>query len=80
MSKYTPSVIKNNQIKENFIKNVRALIYKAEKGKIHPHLVKEEIKPIVDTLKSKIDNFENTLGTGKENILLISEEANKSLK
>lgn len=80
MSKYTPSVIKNNQIKENFIKNVRALIYKVEKGKIHPHLVKEEIKPIVDTLKSKIDNFENTLGTGKENILLISEEANKSLK
>lgn len=80
MFKYTPSVIKNNQIKEKFIKNVRALIYKVEKGKIHPRLVKEEIKPVVDTLKSKIDDFENTLGTGKENILLISEEANKSLK
>lgn len=33
MSKYTPSVIKNNQIKENFIKNVRALIYKVKKEK-----------------------------------------------
>ena len=80
MSKYSPSVVKNNQIKEDFIKNVRALIYKVEKGRVHAHLNKDEIKPVVDALKAKVDDFENTLGTGKENILLISEEANKSLK
>lgn len=80
MSKYSPSVVKNNQIKEDFIKNVRALIYKVEKGRVHAHLNKDEIKPVVDTLKTKVDDFENTLGTGKENILLISEEANKLLK
>lgn len=80
MFKYHPSVVKNNQIKEDFLKSAKALIYKVERGKINPNLSKDEIKEIFDNLKTKIDKFENTLGTGKENILLISNEANKTLK
>lgn len=79
MVKYVPSLSKNNKLLDEFTKSYHALIYKVEKGKVHSHLDRESIKPIISSLNEAVNNLESTLGTGKENIDQIYEAATKAL-
>lgn len=80
MAKYVPSIEKNNQLKSDFIKSFKNLIYKVEKGKKHSHLESDSIKPIVESLKESLSNFEDCLGTGEENVYQLYLESSNSLK
>lgn len=79
-NRYTPSLKKNNELRDEFTKSYKALIYKIEKGKVHPHLDQEELKPIVEELKTNLDGLTNSYGTGKENINDIYGNAKERLK
>lgn len=72
MRKYIPSIFENNQLKENYIAQTNALIWKTEKGKINPHLNVEEVKNSLASLKESLQKLDNSLGTGKENVLPLS--------
>ena len=80
MKKYSPSINKNNQIREEFVKEFNSVLYNAEKGKVHPHINKDELKPILNSLRENLDDLSATLGTGEEDILNIAEESKKALK
>lgn len=80
MSKYVPSIAKNNELKEEFSKSLNALIYKAERGKINSHIDEKAIKPIIASLKDCLDEFQNALGTGQENVYALYTESTNCLK
>lgn len=80
MSKYIPTLEKNNRLKEEFSKQFASLLYKVENGKIHSHLDKESITPLIDSLKKYLVRFNNSVGTGKENVRDISIAAKEALK
>ena len=79
MKKYSPSINKNNQIKEDFLKEFNTVLYYAEKGKLHPHIDREELKPILSSLRAELEDFASTLGTGDEDVLDTSVECTKAL-
>lgn len=80
MRKYIPSISENNQLKENYLAQANALIWKTEKGKINPHLNVEEVKNSFASLKESLQKLDNSLGTGKENVLPLSLKADSALK
>lgn len=80
MSKYVSSIAKNNELKEEFSKSLNALIYKAERGRINSHIDEDEIKPIIASLKECLDDFQNALGTGQENVYALYVESTNCLK
>lgn len=80
MRKYVPSISENNQLKENYLAQANALIWKTEKGKINPHLNAEEVKNSFVSLKESLQKLDNSLGTGKENVLPLSLKADSALK
>ena len=79
MKKYKPSIANNNQLKKEFVKNAKSVLYKVEKGKINPNLDKDSIKPIIDSLNETIEKLENSIGTGEENIYPTYENSLKAL-
>ena len=80
MRKYIPSISENNQLKEKYLAQANALIWKTEKGKINPHLNVEEVKNSFASLKESLQKLDNSLGTGKENVLPLSLKADSALK
>ena len=68
MKKYKPTIANNNELKNDFLKNTKSVLYKVEKGKINPNLDKESIRPIIDSLNETIEKLETAIGTGEENI------------
>lgn len=76
----SPSLKKNNELKESFIKSYNATIYKIEKRKVHNHLNNDELDFICNELKSNLENFNNSLGTGKEDIKNLHDNCVKKLK
>ena len=47
MKKYKPSVKANNELKEEVVKELKAIIYKLEKGKFDDSLDKETVENII---------------------------------
>lgn len=79
MKKYKPSIANNNELKNEFLKNAKSVLYKVEKGKINPNLDNDSIKPIIDSLNETINKLENAIGTGEENIYPSYENSLKAL-
>jgi len=79
MKKYKPSIANNNELKNEFLKKSKSVLYKVEKGKINPNLDKDSIKPIIDSLNESINKLENAIGTGEENIYPSYEASLKTL-
>lgn len=79
MKKYKPSIANNNELKKEFLKSAKSVLYKVEKGKINPNLDKDSIKPIIDSLNETIEKLENSIGTGEENIYPTYENSLKAL-
>lgn len=79
MKKYKPSIANNNELKNDFLKSAKSVLYKVEKGKTNPNLDNDSIKPIIDSLNEVIDKLENAIGTGEENIYPSYENSLKAL-
>ena len=78
--KYKPSVKTNNEIKENFVKELNATIYKLEKGRFDDSLDSETISDIAKQLREALSALDSAICTGEENIWFIAEEAKRLLK
>ena len=78
--KYKPSVKANNELKEEAVKELKAIIYKMEKGRFDESLDKETIESIIKEVKSATEGLEYSIGTGEENVLAISEDAKRQIK
>ena len=78
--KYKPSVKANNELKEEAVKELKAIIYKLEKGKFDESLDKETVENIIKDIKSATEGLEYSIGTGDENVYAIAEDAKKQIK
>ena len=81
--KYTPSIKNNNQLKQKAVDELKALIYRLERGKYESEADADAIARIADELKYDTEALENTVGTGEENVLSIFDkiiELTKELK
>lgn len=68
MKKYSPSVKSNNQLREKAVAEVKALIYKLERGRYDSDLAQDAVLSLIADLKENVDSLENTVGLGTENI------------
>ena len=80
MKKYKPSVKTNNELKEEAVKELKAIIYKLEKGKFDDSLDKETVENIIGDIKSATEGLEYSIGTGDENVYAIAEDTKKQIK
>ena len=78
--KYTPSVKNNNAKREELLNELKAFIYKLEKGKHHPGLDGERVAAVTERLNELADELASSIGTGEENIGLLAEDGLKQLK
>lgn len=78
--KYKPSVKANNELKEEVVKELKAIIYKLEKGKFEDGLDRETVVSIIKDIKSATEGLEYSIGTGDENVFAIAEDAKKQIK
>lgn len=72
--KYTPSIKKNNALRDKVVSEVRSFIYRIERGRFSSVADKDAIMKIVAGLKLSVEELENIVGTGEENIGAIAEK------
>lgn len=80
MKKYTPSVRNNNQCRELAANELRAVIYRLEKGKYDAGLDSRIVKDRLIRLTDSLAALEDCIGTGEENIGPVSAEAIRQIK
>ena len=80
MKKYTPSVRNNNQCRELAANELRAVIYRLEKGKYDAGLDSRIVKDRLIRLTDSLAALEDCIGTGEENIGSVSAEAIRQIK
>ena len=68
MKKYIPSIQNNNELKNEALEKINTLIYKLSKKKYNLSLNEESVENALGVLKSDFADFENAVGTGKEDI------------
>ena len=78
--KYIPSVKNNNIKRDEVLNELKAFIYKLEKGKYHSGLDGERVAAVTERLKELADELASSIGTGEENIGLLAEDGLKQLK
>ena len=79
MKKYNSTISNNNNLKEEVVTEVNALIYKVSKGRYNKSLNEETMNNLVETLKEDLNDFENAVGTGKENIEKVYKDTKTAL-
>lgn len=72
--KYTPSIKKNNELRDKVVSEVRSFIYRIERGRFSSVADKDAIMKIAADLKLSVDELENIVGTGEENIGAIADK------
>ena len=72
--KYTPSIKRNNALRDKVVSEVRSFIYRIERGRFTSVADKDAIMKIVAGLKLSVEELENIVGTGEENIGAIAEK------
>ncbi|MCH5159025.1 MAG: hypothetical protein J1F33_07510 [Clostridiales bacterium] len=80
MKKYTPSVKNNNALRDEVATELKAFVYRLEKGKYNDDLDSDVVSGITLQLKSLTESFENVICTGEENIGLLAEQAISQIK
>ena len=78
--RYVPGVKANNDIKELFIKEAKAVLYRLEKGKINSNMDKDGVFAILSNVKEEMVSLENSFGTGSENVWSYYEEGLNKLR
>ena len=68
------------QIKEKMIKELTNTIYGLKKGNFNSELDKGEVKNLLDQIQSKVEEVNNSLGTGDQDITIGVNKVHKSLQ
>jgi hypothetical protein len=68
------------QIKEKMIKELTNVIYGLKKGNFNSELDKGEVKKLLDQIQSKVEEVNNSLGTGDQDITIGVNKVHKSLQ
>lgn len=79
MKKYTPSVKNNNELKQEAINEIKALVYRLEKGK-HGALDDDSVASVLSSLREQMSALDSCIGTGEENIGVLAQDALAQLK
>lgn len=79
MKRYTPSVKNNNELKQEVVNELKALVYRLEKGR-HGALDGDSVAEVLSGLKEQTGALENSIGTGEENIGVLAKDALAQLK
>lgn len=79
MKKYSPSVKNNNELKQKVVNELKALVYRLEKGR-HGALDGDSVADVLSELKEQMSALENCIGTGEENIGVLAKDALAQLK
>lgn len=80
MKKYTPSVKANNEWKAEIVAELKAIVYRLEKGKFDPALDRDTVSGSVERLKKLASDLEIAVGTGEEKIDFFALESEKQIK
>lgn len=80
MKKYTPSVSANNGLRDEAAAELKALLYKLEKGKYNSELDGAAVEAVTAALKSSLSSLENAIGTGEENVAVLADDVSKQIK
>lgn len=75
MKKYTPSVKNNNALRDEIAAELKAVVYRLEKGKYNGALDADAVAQIAAQLSDAQVSLENAICTGTENIGLIASDA-----
>ena len=78
--KYQPSVKANNALKEEIVNELKALIYRLEKGRFDDRLDKESVEAAVGEIKAAAEGLEYAIGTGEENIAAVYEDTKQQIE
>lgn len=79
MKRYTPSVKNNNELKQEVVNELKALVYRLEKGR-HGVLDGDSVADVLTALREQTSALENCIGTGEENIGVLAKDALAQLK
>ena len=79
MKRYTPSVKNNNELKQEVVNELKALVYRLEKGR-HGTLDGDSVAAVLSGLQEQMNALENCIGTGEENIGVLAKDALAQLK
>ena len=79
MKKYTPSVKNNNDLKQEILNELKAVIYRLEKGK-HGSLDDDSVVAVLAGLREQADGLGHCIGTGEENIGVLAKDAFAQIK
>lgn len=77
--KYTPSIKTNNNLKNEIVEELNAIIFRIEKGKFNSNLNKETVLSFVEQLKEDCETLDNSIGNGKESIDNCYKKAKKAV-
>ena len=78
--KYTPSIKANNQLRDKVANEVKAFIYRLERGKYESGADQDTMRGVIENLKNDVDTLSNTVGTGEENLEALSNNILSILK
>lgn len=79
MKKYTPSVKNNNQVKDELMQEMKAFLYRIEKGKYGKNLDKDTVKEVYDSLANAADGLSGIIFTGDEDLTMVNEKIGSCL-
>lgn len=74
MKKYTPSVNNNNQVKDEILQEMKAFLYRIEKGKYGRNLDKDTVKEVYDSLLSANDGISGIIFAGDEDLTKVNDK------
>lgn len=79
MKKYTPSVKNNNQVKDELMQEMKAFLYRIEKGKYGKNLDKDTVKEVYDSLANAADGLGGIIFTGDEDLTMVNDKIGSCL-
>ena len=79
MKKYTPSVKNNIQVKDELMQEMKAFLYRIEKGKYGNNLDKDTVKEVYDSLANAADGLGGIIFTGDEDLTMVNDKIGSCL-
>lgn len=79
MKNYTPSVKNNNQIKDDILQELKAFLYRVEKGRYNSNIDKETIRGVYESLHEAYENLDGTIFTGDEDLAKVNAKIEENI-
>ena len=80
MKKYVASVSSNDKLKKKAVNELTSLMYRIEKGRFNKEIDSISVSNQRDALKQAVEDLNESVGTGSENIYNVSQEVFTNIK